>query len=160
MSPRAAWRLESLGFQQVYDYSAGKADWLAWGLPSDGTGAGLPTVGDLARRDVPTCSLEEKVGAVRDRVRGTGWEECVVVNDHNVILGLLRRRDLDADPYTAAEGAMRPGPTTYKPDAKATETAARMRERGVRTLLVAMPNGGLVGMLRREDAERAAEGAS
>jgi hypothetical protein len=27
MSPRAAWRLESIGFGQVYDYAAGKADW-------------------------------------------------------------------------------------------------------------------------------------
>ncbi len=32
MSPRAAWRLESLGF----DYVAGKADWMASGLPVEG----------------------------------------------------------------------------------------------------------------------------
>ena len=32
MSPRAAWRLESLGFSHVYDYVAGKIDWLAAGL--------------------------------------------------------------------------------------------------------------------------------
>jgi hypothetical protein len=29
MSPRAASRLESLGFTQVNDYVAGKADWVA-----------------------------------------------------------------------------------------------------------------------------------
>src|SRR6266511_4403171 len=37
MSPRAAWRLESMGFAEVYDYVAGKADWGAAGLPLEGT---------------------------------------------------------------------------------------------------------------------------
>jgi rhodanese-related sulfurtransferase len=32
LSPRAAWRLESLGFKEVYDYAGGKADWLANGF--------------------------------------------------------------------------------------------------------------------------------
>jgi 3-mercaptopyruvate sulfurtransferase SseA len=31
MSPRAAWRLKTLGFERVYDYVGGKADWLAHG---------------------------------------------------------------------------------------------------------------------------------
>ena len=29
LSARAAWRLESMGFQEVYRYTPGKADWLA-----------------------------------------------------------------------------------------------------------------------------------
>jgi hypothetical protein len=33
MSPRAASRLESIGFEQVYDYVAGKADWGSACLP-------------------------------------------------------------------------------------------------------------------------------
>jgi CBS domain-containing protein len=160
MSPRAAWRLESLGFREVYDYAAGKADWLAWGLPREGESAGIPTVGDLARRDVPTSGLAEKIGAVRERTRGAGWEECVVTNDRRIILGLLRGRDLDADPAATAEEVMRPGPTTYKPDTAAAEAGRRMRERGVRALLVATPDGALVGLLRREDAERTREDAS
>jgi hypothetical protein len=32
----AAWRLESLGFAQVYRYTPGKADWLANELPVEG----------------------------------------------------------------------------------------------------------------------------
>ncbi len=36
MSPRAAWRLESLGFTRVYDYVAGKVDWFAAGFPREG----------------------------------------------------------------------------------------------------------------------------
>jgi rhodanese-related sulfurtransferase len=37
MSPRAAWRLEAAGFSPVYEYAAGKADWLAADLPFEGT---------------------------------------------------------------------------------------------------------------------------
>lgn len=37
MSPRAAARLEGIGFEQVYDYTAGKVDWGSFGLPLEGT---------------------------------------------------------------------------------------------------------------------------
>lgn len=32
-SPKAARRMEALGYQKVYDYEAGKQDWKAAGLP-------------------------------------------------------------------------------------------------------------------------------
>ena len=32
-SPKAARKLEELGYQEVYDYEAGKVDWQAAGLP-------------------------------------------------------------------------------------------------------------------------------
>ena len=72
MSPRAAWRLESLGFREVYDYAAGEADWFAGGLPREGRDAAIPRAGDVARRDVPTCGLDDRVGEVRERVRSAG----------------------------------------------------------------------------------------
>ena len=74
MSPRAAWRLKGMGFEKVYDYVPGKADWSASGLPTEGTLASVLTIGDAARRDVPTCSPAEKVAAARERVRKAGWE--------------------------------------------------------------------------------------
>ena len=40
MSPRAAWRLEAAGFGPVYDYAAGKTDWLAADLLFEGTAGG------------------------------------------------------------------------------------------------------------------------
>jgi hypothetical protein len=45
MSPRAAWRLEGRGFEQVYDYVPGKADRFASGLPREGKLAGVLTIG-------------------------------------------------------------------------------------------------------------------
>ena len=68
MSPRAAWRLESIGFTRVYDYVAGKADWGSFGLPLEGTKG--PRAGEYVRADVPTCRLEEWLQDVRRKVSG------------------------------------------------------------------------------------------
>jgi rhodanese-related sulfurtransferase len=35
-SPKAARKMEELGYQEVYDYEAGKMDWKAAGLPVEG----------------------------------------------------------------------------------------------------------------------------
>lgn len=42
LSPRAATRLAQLGFE-VYDYALSKIDWMAHGLPMEGTAAAQPT---------------------------------------------------------------------------------------------------------------------
>jgi hypothetical protein len=60
MSPRAAWRLESIGFTSVYEYAAGKADWGSFGRPLEGTQGSETRVGAYLRRDVPTYSFEER----------------------------------------------------------------------------------------------------
>jgi len=38
-SPRAARRLEALGYENVFDYEEGKQDWIAAGLPTESGGA-------------------------------------------------------------------------------------------------------------------------
>ena len=101
-----------MGFERVYDYVPGKADWSASGLPTEGKLAGVPKIGHAAQRDVPTCSPSEKVEAVRERVRKAGRDRCVVVSKERIVLGLLREKELDADSKTTAEEAMRNGPAT------------------------------------------------
>jgi CBS domain-containing protein len=160
MSPRAAWRLESLGFAEVYDYAAGKEDWLAWGLPREGRLAQVPTVGEVARRDVPTCGLADRIADAKARAQAAGFAACVVVNEQRIVLGLLRSQELSADPAATAEQVMRAGPTTYRLDVPAREAGTRMRQRGVDALLVTTPDGALVGLLRREDAEGAGGAAT
>jgi CBS domain-containing protein len=154
MSPRAAWRLEGLGFERVYDYVPGKADWSASGLPTEGTLASVPDTGDAARQDTPTCTTTEKIGDVRDRTRRAGWDRCVVVNEERIVLGLLREKELDADSEVTAEEAMRNGPATFRPDEPAEKIAKSMRERGASAVLVTTSDGRLVGLLCRDDAER------
>ncbi len=56
MSPRAAWQLEALGFEHVYDYTEGKLDWIAHGLPVEGEGPHYAVAGEVAdRAAVLTC---------------------------------------------------------------------------------------------------------
>lgn len=151
MSARAAWRLDSLGFTAVYRYTAGKADWTASGLPIEGARAGVPRIGDLARRSLPTCSLEDRLGEVRERVRAAGWDVCIVVNDRDVVLGRLRQRELGGDPSAVVEHVMEGGPTTYRPDRPAAEVAAYLAERGAASVLVSTGDGELIGLFYRAD---------
>ncbi len=154
MSPRAAWRLESLGFPQVYEYAAGEADWLAYGLPSEGRDADTPRAGQIARRGVPTCSLHERLGEIRDRVAAAGWDECLVVNDQQVVLGRVRGAALKASAETRAEVVMEPGPTTTRPDEFLAKLVPRLRDKHVDRIIVTTPDGRLVGIAERRTAVR------
>lgn len=156
MSPRAAWRLESLGFVEVYDYVDGKLDWMAAGLPTEGTNAQHPRAGDVARKDAPTCGLKERLGDVRDRVRASGWDAVVVVNEERVVLGLLRAKELDSDPDLRIEQAMRPGPSTFRPFVSTEEMAHFMVEHKLESSPVTTSDGRLVGLLLQRDVIRAA----
>ena len=146
MSPRAAWRLEGLGFERVYDYVPGKADWFASGLPMEGKMASVPNIGEAARRDVPTCAPVEKIGVVRERVRKAGWDRCVVINKERIVLGLLREKELSSDPKSPVEEAMRNGPATFRPNEPVGKMAERMRDRGATAVLVTSSGGNLVGL--------------
>jgi CBS domain-containing protein len=155
MSARAAWRLETLGFEQVFRYTPGKADWMAAGLPIQGSKASIPRVGSVARRDVPTCRLDERVGEVSARVRATGWELCVVLNEGNIVLGRLGRAALEGDADSRVEAVMDPGPVTYRPHVVAEDAAHVLAERHVQSVLVTTGDGQLIGVFRAEDAPSA-----
>jgi CBS domain-containing protein len=156
MSPRAAWRLEGLGFERVYDYVPGKADWSASGLLTEGKLASVPTIGEAARRDVPTCAPTEKAIDAWDRARKMGWDRCVVVNKERVVLGLLREKELSSDPTSPVEEAMRNGPATFRPNEPVGKMVEGMQDRGATAVLVTTSDGKLVGLLYRADAERLA----
>jgi Mg/Co/Ni transporter MgtE len=156
MSPRAAWRLESFGFGEVYDYVAGKLDWMAAGLPTEGTNAAHPRAGDASRKDVPTARLDERLGDVRERVKAQGWDAVVVINPERVVLGLLRSRELEKDPDLRIEQAMRPGPSTFRPYVSLAEMAKHMTEHNLVSSPVTTSDGRLVGLLLQKDAVQGA----
>ena len=151
MSPRAAWRLETLGFGEVYHYVDGKVDWMAAGLPTEGTNAQHPRAGDMAHKDAPTSGLQEKLGDVKARVEGQGWDAVVVVNDQRVVLGLLRARELAGDPEQLIEKAMRPGPSTFRPYVSLHEMLHFMVDHKRESAPVTTSDGRLVGLLLRKD---------
>jgi CBS domain-containing protein len=131
-------------------------DWLAAGLPTEGTSARLPRAGDVARKDVPTCAVDERLGEVRERVRAAGWDACVVVNEERIVFGLLRAHELEGDADARIEAVMRPGPSTFRPHVAIAEMAEYMTEHDLVNAPITTLEGRLVGLLLREDAVREA----
>ena len=52
----------------------------------------------------------------------------MVVSKERVVLGLLREKELNADPKATAEEAMRNNPATLRPNEPIEKIAKRMRE--------------------------------
>src|SRR5919197_2208382 len=151
MSARAAWRLETLGFEHVYRYQPGKEDWQVARLPMEGSRAGIRTAADVARPDVPTCGLRDRVAEVGAQMRAGEWPLAVVVDERGVVLGRLRPRDLDAKPDAVAEDLMVEGPRTIRGTRAAAVLGHWLDERRVQGDLVTTADGELIGYVRRDD---------
>jgi CBS domain-containing protein len=154
MSPRAASRLESIGFGHVYDYVAGKADWGSAGLPLDGAEGPETRAGAHLRTDVPTCSPHDPLRDVCERLDESGWDTCFVVDERRVVLGRLGRRAIRGRDDVSAEQAMTLGPSTIRPSARLRDVVERMVRQKLTSLPVTTSDGRLFGLLLREDAER------
>jgi hypothetical protein len=154
MSPLAACRLETLGFEHVYDYVPGKSDWLARGLPTEGTAAERPRAGLLARDDVVTCGLDDPIREVRPRVAESPYGFALVATGRRTLLGRLRMRAMEAaDPGATAQAIMEPGPSTVPPDVEAGVLATRLAKRNLGSAIVTTPEGRLVGVVQRDALE-------
>ena len=157
MSARAAWRLEQLGFEDVYDYVPSKVDWFACAMPRAGTAAGVPWALDHLRT-APTCSPDDRLGDVSERVRESGDDFCVVVfGEEDVVLGLLRGDALLKDPESRVDEVMELGPATTRPSEPLEELLKSNEAVGVKRFFVATSHGAFLGVLDREVAERAVE---
>jgi CBS domain-containing protein len=132
-------------------------DWLAFGLPVEGRAAGEPTAGSLARRDAPTCRLDERLGDLSLRL-APGWTWCTVVNETGIVLGRVRRRQVDQHPEACAGDAMEAGPSTYRPSVPASELIDAMKKGHFESALVTDGDGRFLGLVSRQDLEAASAG--
>ncbi|MGH2810706.1 MAG: hypothetical protein ACRDIA_07470 [Actinomycetota bacterium] len=123
MSPRAAWRLEGMGFDLVYHYVAGIADWAAAGLPIEGRASKVPTAGDSATRETALCGPGDPIGEAADAAVSAGEDSCLVVNEHSIVVGRLYYKDLEGARNRKVEDVMDPGPSTFRPNVPVTEIA-------------------------------------
>jgi predicted transcriptional regulator len=157
MSARAACRLESLGFERVYDYAAGKDDWTAAGLPAEADPPPASTAGSLVIVNLVTCSVDEAVGDVLALLQADGPPFAVVVDADRVVLGRLSRgraeRALVHRASIRVEEVMDPGPSTYRPDVPRSELLRTMRSQSLGWLLITTSEGVLVGVVARDDVE-------
>lgn len=144
MSPRAACRLERLGFAQVHDYTAGKADWLAAGLRTEGKPHHPARALEAADRDPPVCKPDDLPSEVATRLSAIGRSSCAVVVMNKVVLGRFR---IDWAIGPTVEAVMEPGPTTVRADADLAATRDRLRRRKAPSVFVTTPEGALLGEL-------------
>ena len=155
MSPRAASRLETLGFERIFDYTGGKADWGSAGLALDGAEGSETRAGAHVRTDVPTCDPGDRLRDVCEQLDESGWDTCFVVDKRRVVLGRLGRRAIRGREDVRAEEAMTPGPSTIRPSARLEAMVERMQRQKLSSLPVTTSDGRLVGLLMRRDAESA-----
>lgn len=160
MSPRAACRLEALGFEAVFDYELGISDWKAAGLPLEGDGTVYQVASDAMRPDIPTCDPTETIGEVRTRVNANGWEDCIVVECGSLVVGRLRSAAWDNDSDAIVRDVMELGPTTVRANEPLDRLVQRMDRRPTNLVVVASPQGELLGVVLREEAHRVLQGDS
>ncbi|WP_067173705.1 rhodanese-like domain-containing protein [Microtetraspora niveoalba] len=154
MSPRAARRLERLGFDRVHDYAEGKMDWIAAGLPFDGHAV---MVAQAVRRDPVIAYLDDPVDEVAERIIADPAGLAVVVDRDRLVQGVIGPAELKDVPAGAtAEQAMRVGVTTVRLSEDMEPLVRRMDRHKVHQMVVTHPDGTLVGLFVL-DAVRAPE---
>jgi CBS domain-containing protein len=155
MSPRAAWQLEAMGFSDVSDFVDGKLEWISHGLPLEGNGPHFAVAGEVADRDaVLACRIGDRLGDVADKLDTVSHDYCVVLNDHDIVLGRMRTKDLHGPDDTAVEAVMEPGPTTVRASEPARGLLERMRTKKVPAVIVTTNKGRLMGTVTREALDR------
>jgi CBS domain-containing protein len=155
MSPRAAWQLEAMGFSDVSDFVDGKLEWISHGLPLTGTGPHFAVAGEVADRDaVLACRIGDRLGDVAHKLDAVPHDYCVVLNDHDIVLGRMRKKDLRGPDETAVERVMEPGPTTVRASEPAKGLLERMRTKKVPAVIVTTNKGRLMGTATQEALHR------
>jgi len=153
LSARAAWRFESMGYLEVYRYTAGKADWVAAGFPLEGENSRKATLKNIFKTAVLTCGPRDRLGPVKNR-RPSANEICVVVNDRHVVLGLIQGAAWDADPLKMASEVMAPAPRTYRPNRDPEEVMREMKDSNLEYALVTTSDGELLGFVQRRETRK------
>jgi CBS domain-containing protein len=131
----------------VFDYVPGKMDWAAFGLPLEKGQDGPVMVIDQIERQVPTCQSDESVGEAKRRARKLGFEICLVVNEHGIVLGLVEKNAWQKDSDIAVETVMDPGPTTLRPS-YLIEHAKELVVKSGREAIITSSDGRLIGVFR------------
>jgi predicted transcriptional regulator len=106
------------------------------------------------RNDVVTCGLTDPVGEVQERVRDSPYGFALVISKGGCLLGRLRASALEkCDPGSTAEAVMESGPSTIRMDSELAGVVKRLHERDLMFAVVTDPEGLMLGVVRRSEAE-------
>jgi Mg/Co/Ni transporter MgtE len=137
-----------MGFPEVFDYKAGKVNWIAMGQPTVHRDT-RERIEQVARKDAPTCALQDTLESVRAKLP-KDWNICVVLNSDRIVLGLIDfSRELERDKSIGE--VMRPAPLTLRPGQPVADVCEHLKSKDVPVALVTTSVGQFIGVLRREE---------
>lgn len=122
----------------------GRAAWTVLGLPTEGQ------VGDRRRvwKFVEPVSTVDITATIADVRALAARPPIVVINDHDIVLGLIEGTASRLPPDTPVERVMVPAPGTIRPDVRIDDALRQLRGDGLAYSLVTTTRGELVGMFR------------
>jgi Mg/Co/Ni transporter MgtE len=86
-------------------------------------------------------------GDVKSR-RQTNDDLCVVVNDRNIVLGVIQGETWDANPTARVIDVMNSGPLTLRPNLDPKEAREILRDYDASSVIVTTSDGELLGAVR------------
>jgi hypothetical protein len=95
------------------------------------------------------------VGELRERVLDSGLDVCVVLNEERIVLGALRGDALAKEPDAAAGEVMDRARRPSVPTCRSRSSSPLSASYGIKSWIVTTPHGVYLGLLTRDDAERA-----
>jgi predicted transcriptional regulator len=149
LSPRAAARLETFGFDRVHDYAPGKMDWLAYGLPVEKKTHGIALVAERLQREFPIARLGDSRADWRWRTEQSGFTVIPVLTENGVLIGLLEHLHTLADADLPVENVMNPAPVTLRPSASVENAIKQLDRLDADELPVTSSDGKLLGIFKR-----------
>jgi rhodanese-related sulfurtransferase len=149
LSPRAAAWLDGHGFSAVFDYTTGKADWLANDGDYEGT---ADLIGRHLRRDVASVPLSATVRQAKARAADGSPGPLVVVDDEGVVQGAAYDDALGESEDTApVESATKFGVSTVRPNEEVDALLKRMEHADLSRILVTKVDATLLGVFVADD---------
>jgi CBS-domain-containing membrane protein len=134
---------------QLYDYVAGKADWLAADLPYEGTAR---LAGMFTRRVAATVGEPAPVAEALRLLNGQGFGPVLALNQAEVVMGAAYRHDLESAAADAeVRTVMRFGVSSVRPSEDAAALTPRMAQAQVTRTVVMRSDGTLIGLFFADD---------
>jgi CBS domain-containing protein len=141
-----------LGFSKVFDYMAGKIDWMTYGLPVEGA-SDIALIRDRLVREWPVCRITETTSGAKQRAQAHGAGFCLVLNDEGIVLGVVGRGGWEMPESMAVEEIMDPAPTTLRPSVSVDNATEFLEKHNLDAIVVTSSDGKFMGVFRRQEPE-------
>jgi predicted transcriptional regulator len=123
-------------------------DWLSFGLAVEGEQLSELLIGNIERR-VPTCRDNDSVEMARKTAAEMGFNTCAVVNEQNVVLGLIGTDGSQSgNAESPVSDVMKLGPKTLRPGSSVKEATKVAQKNSWPEILVTSSDGKLMGIFK------------